>query len=277
MSAVSGSHILQEINTTLANNGLHWIGVPVGVSNPTDSRSEILSSIGKGPLARIHFKKFHNVSMSVNTIIPKTVAAHELSGAKLENFDLFEYYKNQLDPNSYVILSQSNRAILRQFNIRFVPNAPITGSFTSEILEPSDTIQDLITEINTPEGEGNGTQLEVYKNLELSVLFGGQFFRGVNAAEISASVELQPIKTIGGIYGYIIGQPFQVDVSIETYEKHFAEYQEFFNDVNELKDMKIGPFTVTRVKMMSHSTSVDAGSYKKINVQLKGKNITFQK
>ena len=275
MAAITGARILQEVNATLAGNGLHWIGVPVAATNPTESRSEVLSSIGKGPLARIHFKKFHGVGMTVNTIIPRVVAAGELSGTKLGDFDLFEYYKDQLDPNSYIILSEPNKAVLRQFSVRFSPNAAITGSFTSEILEPSDVIEDLITEINTPEGEGDGTQLEVYTNVELPVMFGGQFFPGVNAAEISASVELQPIKSIGGTYGYIIGQPFQVDVSIDTYEKHFTQYQEFFNDVNALKDMTIGPFTVTKAKMTGHSSSVDAGSYKRINVQLKGKNITF--
>lgn len=275
MAAIPGSLILQSVNSTLANNGLHWIGVPTGANNPTESRSEVLSSIGKGPLARIHFKKFHGVGMTVNTIIPKVVSAGELLGSKLGDFDLFEYYKDLLDPNSYIILSEPNKAVLRQFNIRFSPNAAITGSFTSEILEPSDVIQDLITELSAPEGYGDGTQLSVYTNVELPVMFGGQFFPGVSAAEINASVELQPIKTIGGIYGYIIGQPFQVDVSIETYEKHFTEYQEFFNDVNSLKDMTIGPFTVSKAKMVSHSSAVDAGSYKRINVQLKGKNILF--
>lgn len=278
MSARSGAHVLSTINSTLISNGLTWIGVATGVSLNNTNPSRIESGIGSGPRERIHLKRDLIVEMNVSSLIPKSVSESAESLDFMQpTFDNYQYYYGLLDPASQILLHQPNKAIMTAYSVNLSPGDAIRGTFSHNILQPDDTIKDLIEEYETAAEipTGTGSEVQVFDNGELPVIFNEQFFPGCFNVGISSSAQLNALVSPGGIYGYYYGKPFGVTVNITTYEKDFEVYQQFFSDVNNLADMRVGPFTVENVKMQTHVPSVEADGFKRVTVELLGTNFKY--
>lgn len=278
MPALSSAQIRSNINSTLVQNGLFWIGVSIGAEQNTSNPGQIGSGLGLGPLQRIHFKKKLDVALTVSSLIPSYVdpTATDLVFNNT-SFDNFEYYKSLLDPTTQILIRQDNKVVMTGYNISIPANGVITGSFNHVVFAASQTIEDYLEEYNSildiPNGKGN--EVSVYRDEELPVMAGGQFFPGVTSVNISSSLELKPLQSPGGIYGYYYPQPLGFDVNITTYEKHFELYQDLFRDVQNLRDIVVGPFTIEKAKMTSYSPGVNVGAYKQMNVNLRALNLKY--
>lgn len=272
MPALNSYKIPSSVNPSLKNNGLYWLGVAVGATSTNEDQTIIRSSLGRGPLQRLHLKANRNISINVNSIVAKTV--NQIEGAIIEDFNAFEYYRSLVSEHG-IIRTQENKPVLTSFNIDFSPNSPITCNFLNTIINPTTEMLDLISEIEEAEGAGDGTQVEVYANEELGLVSGGIFFNGVSSVNISMNPQLIPLERPGGIYGYYYGQPFAAEMNVTMYEKEFETYSSLFMDVNNLQDITIGPFTIHKTKMTSYNPSVQAGAYKQISISLLGKNVSY--
>lgn len=272
MPAINSPLILSKINTNLFNSGLYWIGVPVGANSSNVDPSPIRSSIGKGPGQRLHFKTYKEILLDVDTIIAKSV--NTISGAKANYFNAFEYFTSLVD-DSGIFRATENKPILSSFSISMAPNQPIAGVFSNIIMNPSSDALDLIEVMSEAEGRGSGTEVVVFANEELPVMSSSQFFPGVYDVSLTMSPELIELSRPGGVYGYYFGQPFSVDLRVSTYENYFESFREFFEDVSILRDINIGPFTVSKCKLRRYTSNVSTGTYKKIDINFAGKNIIY--
>lgn len=278
MPARSGARSKSSINSTLVDNGLFWIGVATAAEQTTTDQTEVRSGIGLGPRQRVHLKRNLDVGLTITSLIPKTVDPTAiLLEHKAPTFDHFQYYLSVLDPASQILLRQDNKAIMTSYSVNISANTPITGIFNHTIFQPDRIIRDQIEEYGSPEEvpTGLGTEITTFSDEDLPVMVNGQFFPGVTNVYIRGATELRPLNSPGGIYGYYYGKPFGIEASFTTYEKDFEENQQFFSDVSFLKDITIGPFTLTKAKMVSHSPSVSAGNYKQVTASFLATNFQY--
>lgn len=270
MSVTSGAHILQQINSSLSNNGLFWIGMPTAANHLQRRNNDLLTGLGKGPLARISFCKYDLVELAIETMILKSQPSF-----RVNSFDAFAYYKSIMNSDN-IILSEQNKCFLNRIEISITAQNGINGSFTNIIMEPDSTILDLIEETSNVIS-AIGTEAEIYENIDLPFMVGGQFFPGVFAVDLSLSLNIIPIPTVGGIYGYMLQQPFLSNLSCQVYENTYLQYQNLFTNASDLKNIVIGPFTLVSAKFDEKTTSVSAGSVKKHTLNFSGKNLLYQR
>ncbi len=270
MSVTSGAHILEQINSSLSNNGLFWIGMPFAATHLQRRNDELHTGLGNGPLARICFRKYDTVELTIETMILKSQPTF-----RVDTFDAFTYYKSMMNADN-IILNEQNKCFLNRIDISITTHNGISGLFTNTIMKPDFTILDLIEETSNiiP---ATGNEAIVYESIDLPFMVGGQFFPGVFSVDLSFSLNIIPIFTVGGIYGYMMQQPFLANLSCQMYENVYLQYQNLFTDASNLKNITIGPFTLVSAKFDDKTTSVSAGGVKKHTLNFSGKNLLYQR
>lgn len=261
MTAIGGSII-----NPMFEYGAYWMGIATSVTETHNENVAIESPFGTS-FSRINFYGENNIGLQIQSILGKTYNTL-LTG--INSFNHFDYYKSKLASNN-IILAQSNTTILTDYTFDIKTNSAITGSFNNIFFAPDQNILDLIEELENPVFP-SGNEILVYLNEDLMIQVDDYEFNGINSINIQSN-SVYPVLCTGGIYGYYLIPP-AIKVSIQSYENHFVNHQNLFN--NQLSNIICGPFTIIGPRFTNMNISVDAQGFKQYSLNLMAKNLIFE-